>query len=322
MKRCWSILALLLLLCFGGCERTPEAPAVEQQPYTASVNLSTNRITIGDVITAQIDVYHPPEVQVHLPELDRDKEIVVRDRRYGEPSLLSTSPTDSNVAVTRIEYDLTSFRVGQFQVNTNQIHFTGSNNLREAIPFPETLLDVLTTLDSTNAPLQASMDVKDLPRRLPPWLTGLVAVLILALLGALAAAYFTRLRKQEESATPPPIIPPHIEALLALDQLEQAGFIDAQEVEPFYVALSDIVRRYLEDRFHLRAPEQTTEEFIREAAQSSRLHLAHQQLTQEFLQQSDLVKFAMHQPTIEDMKSGLQKARTLVHETTQPEEKA
>ena len=35
-----------------------------------------------------------------------------------------------------------------------------------------------------------------------------------------------------------------------------------EEIEAFFVEISAIIRRYLEDRFELRAPELTTEEFL------------------------------------------------------------
>ncbi len=63
-------------------------------------------------------------------------------------------------------------------------------------------------------------------------------------------------------------------------------------IESFFVAISAIVRRYLEDRFDLRAPELTTEEFLALAGSASSLSHDHQHLLRDFLRQADLVKFA------------------------------
>ena len=52
------------------------------------------------------------------------------------------------------------------------------------------------------------------------------------------------------------------------------------------------MRRYLEDRFDLRAPELTTEEFLALAGSASNLSRDHQLLLRDFLRQADLVKFA------------------------------
>lgn len=79
--------------------------------------------------------------------------------------------------------------------------------------------------------------------------------------------------------------------------------------------MSGIVRHYLEDRFGLRAPERTTEEFIRDALASRALSAAHRELVAGFLEQSDLVKFARHAPGQADMRNALDSAERLVRET-------
>ena len=101
----------------------------------------------------------------------------------------------------------------------------------------------------------------------------------------------------------------------ALADLRAKGWIEALKIEPFYVALSGIVRRYLEGRFGLRAPERTTEEFIRDALTSKKLSDAHRDLVAGFLEQSDLVKFARHAPGPADMRNALESAERLVRET-------
>ena len=110
-------------------------------------------------------------------------------------------------------------------------------------------------------------------------------------------------------------MPPHRLALDALADLRAKGWIEALQIEPFYVALSGIVRRYLEGRFGLRAPERTTEEFIRDALSSKKLSDAHRDLVAGFLEQSDLVKFARHAPGPSDMHNALDSAERLVRET-------
>jgi hypothetical protein len=67
---------------------------------------------------------------------------------------------------------------------------------------------------------------------------------------------------------------------------------DGAAIEAFFVSISYIVRRYLEDRFELRAPELTTEEFLALAGTSPDLTDEHRSLLRDFLRQADLVKFA------------------------------
>jgi hypothetical protein len=72
----------------------------------------------------------------------------------------------------------------------------------------------------------------------------------------------------------------------------------------------------IEARFGLRAPERTTEEFIRDALSSRKLSDAHRDLVAGFLEQSDLVKFARHAPGQADMRNALDSAGLLVRQTT------
>ena len=59
---------------------------------------------------------------------------------------------------------------------------------------------------------------------------------------------------------------------------------------------SDLLRTYLEERFALRAPERTTEEFLRELEGGEALAKSHRAELERFLLQCDLVKFAAFQP--------------------------
>ena len=79
--------------------------------------------------------------------------------------------------------------------------------------------------------------------------------------------------------------------------------------------LSTILRRYVELRFGLRAPEQTTEEFLVSALATGGLIAAHRDLLEAFLQHCDLVKFARHHPTPSAMEEAFESAKTFVEHT-------
>jgi hypothetical protein len=89
----------------------------------------------------------------------------------------------------------------------------------------------------------------------------------------------------------------------------------AEELDAFFVELSDIVRHYLEDRFELRSPELTTEEFLEQMSDSPDLTLEHQRLLRGFLRRADLVKFAQHVPSKEDIQDSVGAAERFLDET-------
>jgi hypothetical protein len=86
----------------------------------------------------------------------------------------------------------------------------------------------------------------------------------------------------------------------------------------FGIAVSDIVREYIERRFDVVATQRTTEEFLQDLLKSADESLAcHRPLLSEFLQQCDLVKFADLSPAPQMMESLWQSARAFVLETAE-----
>jgi hypothetical protein len=104
-------------------------------------------------------------------------------------------------------------------------------------------------------------------------------------------------------------------ALRRIAALERRGLPSFGEADPWYVELSDIVRRYLEDRYGVRAPELTTEEFLQEARRFAELKRAHREVLTSFLEHCDRVKFAAYHPDPSESKEALAAARRFLDET-------
>ena len=64
-----------------------------------------------------------------------------------------------------------------------------------------------------------------------------------------------------------------------------------------FSAIRRILRRFLENRYGLHAPEQTTEEFLADLRARDTLDAGRKALLGEFLQHCDLIKFANQTPT-------------------------
>jgi len=113
-----------------------------------------------------------------------------------------------------------------------------------------------------------------------------VAVLVcLSFLIIFFAARFLRKKQVSISA--------HAQALLDLHSLREANL----DVLPFYTALSDIVRRYIEDRFNIKATGHTTREFLVASKNNPHLEGSDRQALSAFLVSADLVKFARLEPS-------------------------
>lgn len=94
------------------------------------------------------------------------------------------------------------------------------------------------------------------------------------------------------------------------------------DCETCFSHLTDIVRDYLEKRFNLHAPRQTTYEFLRDLEKyNSPLAESHRHFLKEFMTSADLVKFAKLPGDEYLLGNALDKAETLIVETKPPEEK-
>jgi hypothetical protein len=170
---------------------------------------------------------------------------------------------------------------------------------------------------TASAAADAVEDIRDIrgPKYLfPPWLLpAVIAGAALLALGAYGIWRWLRRRRRPRVLLPFEIALQRLEEMRALMQPA-----DARE---FSIAVSDVVRRYIEERFGATATHRTTEEFLHDLLESSHAPLArHRALLAEFLQQCDLVKFAGMSLTLQNMESLHHSARAFVLETAKPAE--
>jgi len=135
----------------------------------------------------------------------------------------------------------------------------------------------------------------------------------LAFLAVAAALFFLwRWWRRKLAAVPPvPPIPAHVRAR---QRLQDALRLLA-DPRLFCIAVSDALRVYLEERFELRAPERTTEEFLVDLQSATHLDETQKQSLAEFLERCDLVKFARFEPTESALRELHESALRLVDET-------
>jgi len=109
-------------------------------------------------------------------------------------------------------------------------------------------------------------------------------------------------------------------ALEALAELKRKNLPQKGRLKEYYFLLSDIARHYMEDRFQIRAPEMTTEEFLSSLRDSGVLSGMHKNLLKEFLNLCDIVKFAKYAPAQKETDESFEAAVRLIDETKQTQE--
>ena len=142
-------------------------------------------------------------------------------------------------------------------------------------------------------------------------------VLWLALAGGglLAAAVVLCLwQLARRRLSPATALPPDQWALRKLARIEAQRLPETGHAERYHTLLSDVVRHYLELRFRLRAPQQTTAEFLSAMQSWPLLPAVQQAMLREFLERCDLAKFARVDPGPEACRAVGEMARSLLRQ--------
>jgi len=170
-----------------------------------------------------------------------------------------------------------------------------------------------------NAVTTAS-DIRDIkgPLDLPSIMIYFIyaALFILFIAGLFYLAKYL-LKRGRLFAAPPK--KPHELAYERLKALKEKNYVGQGKYKEYFFELSLIVRYYLEDRFSLKAPEMTTEEFIAKLKDTKDLEYETKNILRNFLSYCDLVKFAKHGPAEQDAEDSYNSACMLIDNTTPQE---
>ena len=321
---------LLLAVLLGACAEPagehadPAAPDADDAetlsaqsragPVVATVSLTPATPRLGDSLVLTLDVAADAGVTVEMPvfgdALGRFGIVDYTPRR--EPT------ADGGVVLTQ-RYTLQSPMSGHQRIPRLRVEYVDERDGQEDAKVRELLTDELAFSVASVLPEGEAAAGGLRPARAPlaelegPWLERYWPWLAagVVLLGGAGAGFVVWLRRSEERAR----LTAYDRAMARLDRLRRTGFPDAGAVDGWYVELSDIVRRYIEERFALRAPELTTEEFLLEAGSSADLKRSHRDLLSDFLARCDRVKFARYSPEEEESRDALGVAERFLSET-------
>jgi len=282
---------------------------------TIEVAVDRSVITIGDYveyvvrITADRDV-EIPAARLH-PDLGGfeilDFSLAEKPERVGEQ------------LVWEDVYTISTYTTGDYQVPPYRVVYrTAAGEEREAASGPLRIEVRSITQEESEAADIA--DIKPPVPIRPPgrwWIFVLAAAgLAGAVSGVLAYVRFGRRRARPEG---PPPLPPHELALMELEALRRSDIVLDGDAEGFSVAVSAVVRRYVEGRFAVPALERTSEETV--GALRERPEAApHADAFEHFFDSCDLVKFGGNLFQWDDLRAVIDEAENLVRMTRSPAE--
>ncbi|MFA4850913.1 MAG: hypothetical protein WC599_00145 [Bacteroidales bacterium] len=283
------------------------------QNVIATAKLDSNKILIGDQIKLKVQLTYPAKTTIFWPEL---KDTFTKNIEIVQKSKIDTLSKDVKKFTLNQTYTITSFDSGSFYIP--QISFKyknhGDTDYFEALT-DSLLLNVNTiAVDTTKAikDIKGPLSVPWTFMEILPYLIGIVflAAIIWFLI------YYIRKRRRGEALIDfsKPKLPPHEEAMKALEALRNKKLWQNNKVKEYYTELTEIIRTYIEKRFGIHAMEMTTDEIMTsfgaiDIANNTKMRLS------QMLVLADLVKFAKAHPLPNEHDICLDNAFEFVKET-------
>ncbi|MDA3930119.1 MAG: hypothetical protein PF541_14305 [Prolixibacteraceae bacterium] len=311
MKKIHTLLIALLMLVFTLNTNAEEIKIKAQ--------LDSSIILIGDQVKLQLEIEYPSELEILFPiPKDSLSEFVEIIERLP----LDTISLENNRKSMSQEFIVTSFDTGHHQIPPFEFAFS-YNEITDTAASNPTLLHVFTLpkIDSLMNAMKGPIDIKapyEAPvsfKEVAPWLLGtlLAAALIFLIL------YAIRRKKNNQplfSFPQKPKEPAHIIALRKLDHIKEEKVWQQGNSKQYYSDLTNTLREYIQNRFNIRAIEQTSDETI--AAFKKEKGLLNEVTfsnMERILTNADLVKFAKYEPLPDDNNLALVDAFFFVNQT-------
>lgn len=294
---------LLLLLLWLAL--TPGIMSAED--VSARARVDSTSYSVGDAITVHLDVTHPKGAVLKMAFGDSLDGFFVLDRSPFSPK----GETASSASLVVSRYDSGTAVLPPLEIvytlwGDTAIHHASTNPL---------LFTVHTLAVDTS---QAYRDLKP-PLSIPLTLAEIVLYAgIVVLMAAIAYFAYRHWKKRQQKITGevyvPPPRPAHIIAREELAILKEKHLWQQGLIKQYYSEVSEILRRYIENRYRLMALEETTDE-IMDGLKRSHVKPAVCSKVETLLQLSDLVKFAKYQPGLSEHEEVLTMAYEIVETT-------
>jgi hypothetical protein len=316
IKCIWVPLVVLgLLIC----------QSFQAKSQNAAVQASTDarQITVGDQVRVFIEARNNPKesrlIWATIPDSFDHLEVV-------EKGKIDTSKQgDLNVYKQRVlvtGFDSGSYRIPAFAFSI--IPNTGTAYTLQTDSFQ---LLVQTVPVDTTKPFKP---IKDIIAVKSSWMDYLglgLALLVFVLLATFAIIFFIKNKKAPvpvvESTGPPETLQER--ALRQLTELEQEQLWQNNRIKQYYTQITDILRDYIEQRFHTPAMELTTDELLNKVQRNKEMKMQYDLLA-SILYTADLAKFAKAQPLPHEHTEAMELAKQFIIATkplptpTQPDQ--
>jgi hypothetical protein len=325
----YALLSGALLLVCVGCDKSNDAGAKKTEfevdkdyqrgPLTVHVRADKAKMTIAETVLLELEAAIEPGFEVKMPKVDK----VLENFGIVDWDNLGDKLDENNNVVQTYQYRLEPFLSGTFAIPAFTFEFYDMNS-PEGDKYELTTEPIDIEVTSLLGEQRAELVIEDIEGvvRMSKrksyfwlWMLGVIVVITSSIV------VWMYLRKKKKAELIRIFKPAHEIAYERLRALVKKDLVKAGRIKEFYEQISDILRHYIEHRFNLRAPERTTEEFLIELATAEVLGASDKEDLGEFLRHCDLVKFAKHNPTTEQIQKTFDLVKNFIEKTKSEEKK-
>jgi len=338
-RTCHSRKAILALMVFYAVLPAAAAGGVGAPPDKSPVRVTTEIdrlvIRVGELIHYSLSIQAPPGSNVMMPPPGAQLgSFLIRDYSFpGEEENNEKTgavervgrwierKTGADIGTgdrerTEFRFTVTTYRTGDMIIPPVPVIVVDPGGKTHRL-FAESarvrVVPVTDPRDLTIKDVEGPVGIEIPVRHYLPW-----AALPAALLAAAALLLWRLSRREAYEPAPMDTRPAHVIAMEDIAALEREGLLEAGDYRGFYTGLSRAVRKYLALRFGFYALEYTTSETAVRLRDED-LSRGDYELITGLLEEADRVKFAKAVPAIEQRSTALERARTIVRNTREPE---
>ncbi|MBT3393731.1 MAG: hypothetical protein HN411_01290 [Waddliaceae bacterium] len=318
---------LLILLIFPVLLYSEQSWHVDNgEGFSVSATLTPEVVEVGDTISVSLAATFPVGYNV---DIERLRNAVVRDavKPYEFIGEDVQEGNDGDMNVKEVVYTLDAVREGSFSVRFFDIVFVSDGDddvvvygdvfycdIQQPKVFDGVVDDSISLLPVQDSPAVVLSENwnKSFSRggngfNIGKYISWIIAAVVFC--GGIFSYRSIRRRCKVRTIVEEN---PRTKALSALDVIEGELMPSKGLFEEYYVAVTDVVRKYIEEIYGLKAPMATTEEFLDDIVGHHAFTPAVQEALKGFLFHTDLVKFAGASSSTEESALLLFSAREFV----------
>ncbi len=302
--------------------------SMQAQKASAHATIQPSEILIGEHALINLQVIAPKDMEILFP--------IYQDSIVAGLEVLSMGNPDTtivdNVRTINVKYLVTSFDSTLYYIPSmpisDGVDTIYSNSFGLKVTAPELKDSTVAYLERMKAGETDSIDfnelqlndIKSIQKAPFSWKDFLsllwIPLIILILLAIIGAIIYLIIKKNKKGYffTPPPLLAPHVRAMKSLDKIKKEKIWQQERYKEFYTQLTDVLRRYINERYGINSLEMTSGEILSIIRTKAEEDSVYNNLKQ-VLSVADLVKFAKYKPFIDENDLSLMNSYFFVNQT-------